>query len=74
MDTELRMKDKIVPMFEAELARRGKRELEVERLEKELFHIGGRIYIINAKDSIFGNIRNVLIRYFRGRDDDILAG
>jgi hypothetical protein len=74
MDTELRMKDKIVPMFEAELARRGKGEMKVERLEKELFHIGGRIYIINAKDSISGNIRNVLIRYFKGRDDNILAG
>jgi hypothetical protein len=74
MDTELRMKDKIVPMFESELARRKKGEVPVVRIEKELFHIGGRIYIINAKDSIFGNIRNVLIRYFRGRDDDILAG
>ena len=66
MDTELRMKDKIVPMFEAELAKRGKRDMPVERMEKELFRIGLRIYIINAKDSITGNLQNVLSIYFRG--------
>jgi len=68
MDTELRMKDKMVPMFEAELARRGKEDLPVVRIEKELFQIGHRIYIINAKDSIAGNIQNVLGRYFRWHD------
>jgi Holliday junction resolvase-like predicted endonuclease len=66
MDTELRMKDKIVPMFESELARRKKEGVPVVRVEKELFHIGGRIYIINAKDGIAGNMQNVLSRYFRG--------
>ncbi|NJD54914.1 MAG: hypothetical protein FIA94_00745 [Nitrospirae bacterium] len=69
MDTELRMKDKIVPMFEAMLAERGKEGVPVVRIEKELFHIGRRIYIINAKDSIAGNIQNVLARYFRDHDD-----
>jgi hypothetical protein len=66
MDTELRMKDKIVPMFEAELARRGNGYLRVERLEKELFRMGNGVYIINAKDSITGNIQTVFSRYFRG--------
>lgn len=68
MDTELRMKDKIVPMFDAELATRGKGDIPVERMEKELFRIGRRIYIINAKDSIAGNLQNVLSTYFRGDD------
>jgi hypothetical protein len=36
IDTELRMKDKIVPMFEAELQRRYKKTTPVERIEKEL--------------------------------------
>lgn len=75
IDTELRMKDKIVPMFEDELRRRipdditaffGVREsLRVERIEKELFHIEEKIFIINAKDSIVHNIERVLIRFFR---------
>ncbi|MBI4686148.1 MAG: hypothetical protein HY755_13270 [Nitrospirae bacterium] len=68
MDTELRMKDKIVPMFEDELKRRyPDREnlLPFVRIEKELFQILERIFIINAKDSIRNNIERVLIRYFR---------
>lgn len=80
MDTELRMKDKIVPMFEEELKRRSPREIrellgnsaarvalpEIRRIEKELFHIENKIYIINAKGSIINNIERVLGSYFRG--------
>jgi hypothetical protein len=77
MDTELRMKDKIVPMFEEELKRRSEGGLSlfptedetprVKRIEKELFHIQNKIFIINAKDSIVNNLEKVLIRYFRKR-------
>ncbi|MEW6409041.1 MAG: hypothetical protein AB1488_02875 [Nitrospirota bacterium] len=68
MDTELRMKDKIVPMFESELSRRyGKGCFPVERMERELFHINNRIFIINTKDSISANIGKVLIWYFRSK-------
>jgi len=80
MDTELRMKDKIVPMFEDELRRRSLRGMPavpenrdtqdelvtVRRIEKELFHIRDKIFIINAKDGIVQNIERILIRYFRG--------
>jgi hypothetical protein len=79
MDTELRMKDKIVPMFEDELRKRssddisvffgvaqGPRELpRIQRIEKELFHIEDKIFIINAADSIVHNIEKVLTRFFR---------
>jgi len=71
MDTELRMKDKIVPMFEDEIrSRTADRPLpfplgEVERIEKELFHVDKKIFIINAKDSIVHNIECVLRWYFR---------
>jgi hypothetical protein len=60
VDTELRMKDKIVPMFEDELKRRYKRTIRIDRLVKELFHINGKIFIINAKDSISANIQTVM--------------
>lgn len=76
MDTELRMKDKIVPMFEGELKKRAKEYLlmvfgqasfgEIKRIEKELFQIEGRIFIINAKDSIVNNLEKVLSFYFKG--------
>jgi hypothetical protein len=65
MDTELRMKDKIVPMFEVALKRRSQSPPEITRMEKELFQISDRIFIINAKESIAGNIERVLARYFR---------
>lgn len=60
VDTELRMKDKIVPMFEAELKKRFKNPPLVERIVKELFHIDKKIFIINSKRSISANIRTVL--------------
>ncbi len=63
MDTELRMKDKIVPMFEEAL----KGRQAAVRLEKELFRIGDGMFIINAKESIMGNIEKVLAWHFRGR-------
>lgn len=65
MDTELRMKDKIVPMFEQELSLRGS-GAAVERMVKELFHIGNNMFIINSKDSVVANIEKVLSWHFRG--------
>lgn len=65
MDTELRMKDKIVPMFEEELSRRYASPPEIKRMQKELFQISHRIFIINAKESITGNIEKALGWYFR---------
>lgn len=65
MDTELRMKDKIVPMFEEELKKRSAGAISVERIEKELFRAGDRIFIINSKDSIVRNMETVLSRHFR---------
>lgn len=65
MDTELRMKDKIVPMFEDELNKRGQGLPEVKKMEKELFEIGDRIFIINAQDTIVRNLQKVLNHHFR---------
>lgn len=68
MDTELRMKDKMVPMFEDELKIRFSEPPEVNRIERELFKIETKmpkIFIINAKDSIVNNIEKVLSIYFR---------
>ncbi len=60
MDTQLRMKDKIVPMFEVELKRRYKKTVPVTRVVKELFHINKKIFIINSKPTILSNIESVL--------------
>ena len=72
MDTELRMKDKIVPMFEAELQRHYKKSVSVERIVKELFHINKKIFIINSKDSITANMGTVL--NFKWHDKPEIVG
>ncbi|MCL4491299.1 MAG: hypothetical protein M1510_05255, partial [Nitrospirae bacterium] len=71
VDTELRMKDKMAPMFGDELGRRFPDPPEVKRMEKELFEIQAAerstpvVFIINAKDSIAANIGKVLARYLK---------
>jgi hypothetical protein len=59
VDTELRMKDKIVPMFEEALAEEGftTEEWGVRRLVDEIFHIGRSIYLINSRKGIYSNLR-----------------
>jgi hypothetical protein len=69
MDTELRMKDKIVPMFEQALSFRSAALQPVQRLERELFSIQDRIFIVNAKESIGRNIEKVVARFFQTRPD-----
>jgi hypothetical protein len=65
VDTELRMKDKIVLMFDEELKKRHVNPPKVIRLEKELFQILDKIFIINAKANIAANIEKILSLYFR---------
>jgi hypothetical protein len=58
-DTQLRMKDKIVLMFEEELHKRYDRRISnrfpITRLIDELFHINHRIYIVNSKRDVTTN-------------------
>jgi Holliday junction resolvase-like predicted endonuclease len=65
MDTELRMKDKLVPMFEAALANRSADPPPVLRLERELFHVQGRVFIVNAKESVVQNLEKVISWHYR---------
>jgi len=64
MDTELRMKDKIVPMFEEELSRRNTQPPEIRRMENELFAVGNTMFIMNSSGTIRGNIEKILIEFF----------
>lgn len=79
MDTELRMKDKIVPMFEEEIMKKPLHEIsslygtsaegaqppQLRRMEKELFHMYDKTFIINSKDSIVNNLEKVLSWHYR---------
>jgi len=60
VDTELRLKDKIVPFFETELATLGFPEngnlLPIQKIGEEIFFAPPRIYILGSKRSIVQNI------------------
>jgi hypothetical protein len=62
-DTHLRVKDKIVLMFEEELINLNGIEMlkiaPVERIEEQIFHIHHYIYLLNTKRSIQNNLKTV---------------
>ncbi len=68
-DTQLRMKDKLVVMFEEELERRYGRKSKavypVERLVEELFHVRNHIFIVNSKKDVVENLRYCLKHHLR---------
>jgi hypothetical protein len=70
-DTQLRMKDKLVVMFEEELERRYEKDSKtlypVERLIEELFHVQNRIFIVNSKKDVVENFQICLKHYLRTR-------
>ena len=68
-DTQLRMKDKLVVMFEEELDRKyggeSKNLYPVERLLEELFYIRHRIFIVNSKKDVVENFHVCLRDYLQ---------
>jgi hypothetical protein len=68
-DTQLRMRDKLVAMFEEELERRYGEEAKtlypVERLVEELFHVQNHIFIVNSKKDVIENFQICLKHYLR---------
>lgn len=70
VDTELRLKDKIVPFFETELFALGLREngnpLPVQKIGDEVFFAPPRIYILGSKRSIPQNMAICFRHYFSG--------
>ena len=71
IDTELRMKDKLVPMFEQELRKR-RLTLKIQRIERELFAVGSSIFIMNSKEAILRNFESVLSHYYRRTTGEVL--
>jgi len=68
-DTQLRMKDKLVVMFEEELEKRHGREAktlyQVERLIEELFHVQNHLFIVNSKKDVVENFQISLKHYLQ---------
>ncbi len=68
-DTQLRMKDKLVVMFEEELERKYGKEAKtlypVERLVEELFHVRHQVFIVNSKKDVVENFHVCLKDYLQ---------
>jgi hypothetical protein len=63
-DTELRMKDKIVVLFEEVLQKRGSPR-RPERLQRELFTVGPGLYIANAHPDVTSNLASCVAHLLR---------
>jgi hypothetical protein len=68
VDTELRMTDKMAPMFEAELRKRhgsrSRTRFPITRLRGELYHVNHRVFLINSKPTLATNFRVCLRAYW----------
>ncbi len=67
VDTELRMRDKIVPLFSEALAQLGEKQENwpVVRLSGEVFQICHGIYLINSRKGIYSNLRQCFRDFIR---------
>ena len=66
-DTTLRMRDKLVGLFVAEVARRRLAWGEPTRVERELWRVGPEIYLLNSDPDLARNVGICLAVHFRGR-------
>ncbi|MGA2405065.1 MAG: hypothetical protein ABSG91_25785 [Syntrophobacteraceae bacterium] len=59
VDTELRMRDKLVPLLAEGLEREGKTgpDWAVLRLVNEIFHVRHYIYVVNSRKGAYSNLR-----------------
>ncbi len=73
-DTQLRMKDKLVLLFEEELERRyGNASPPVTRLSGELFHVQNHIFIVNSRKDVLENFSICLKHYLRHEEQGPLG-
>ncbi len=66
-DTELRMSDRIVLLFEEVLAGRGLAVRRPRPLQRELYTVGEGIYIANAHPDVVGNLTTCVSHLLRAR-------
>jgi hypothetical protein len=70
VDTELRMKDKMVVMFEEELTTKSGREgSPVRRLFDETFQIQDQVFLTNSRPNLISNLAQIF-RWHLGRGED----
>jgi hypothetical protein len=66
VDTTLRMRDKLVPMFAAECRRRGL-PWQPDRVQREVWRVGPEVYLLNTDPDLRGTLGVCLAAHFRAR-------
>ncbi|RMG60778.1 MAG: hypothetical protein D6713_01920 [Deltaproteobacteria bacterium] len=66
-DTHLRMKDKLVPLMEESLEEASGEPHRMERVEREIFTLRGRLFVTNTKRDAGVNLRVCFNRFFEER-------
>lgn len=72
VDTELRMKDKMVPLFNESLSALTRGGSEMIRLKREVFHCNHRIFLANSSRDVVNNFRLCLRDFIRAQNWDFL--
>jgi hypothetical protein len=69
VDTELRMRDKLVPLLAEGLECEGKTgpDWAVSRLVNEIFHVRHSIYVMNSRKGIYSNLRTCFRDFLKGK-------
>ncbi|MCU0588020.1 MAG: hypothetical protein MUF52_07665 [Syntrophobacteraceae bacterium] len=71
VDTELRMLDKLVPLFDESLRGLlgGEATWSIQRVAGEIFQIGHTVFIMNSRKGIYSNLRACIRHGFQHRDN-----
>ncbi len=70
VDTELRMLDKMVPLFDESLRAQhgGESPWAIERIVDEIFQVGHSVFITNSRKGIYSNLRTCIRHGLHHRD------
>jgi hypothetical protein len=73
VDTALRLSDKILPMFADALARAGAPSPAPRRLLRETWALGPHLYLVNAREDLFDNVRRAIAEGIRALGPGIVG-
>ena len=70
VDTELRMLDKMVPLFDESLRAQhgGESPWAIERIVDEIFQVGHSVFITNSRKGVYSNLRTCIRHGLHHRD------
>jgi hypothetical protein len=72
VDTALRLSDKVVPMLADELVRRSEASPAPCRVERDLWMLGRRLYVVNSRPDLMANIGRAIAEGLRAQHPQLV--